>query len=323
MPKLRPSILALLGILAALTGSAGSGSLLGAPAFAQQAPPQQEVPDETLDLGRQIAKLNAYTGLLNTSLRAVSSYARYDSWVDLKTGPTGKERIVYGLYEVSPVLAKRALEAAEAAGRAEPAVAPLDELAREYARAFEAVIPVANEASRYYERQDYKEDKTARGRELHARLVAVFEPFLAQRTRLEAEMKAVKTVLNQRQLVAIERREGRAYAWHVRNVLNEAEPLGDIIVQEPGPALVKPLDEAVAAFARAVRGFDDYLARPDAQKGMGTFESEPRSFLGAVREYREELAGRSSSQARFKLQFLVNHYNRMIQSANLESRLRR
>jgi hypothetical protein len=52
-----------------------------------------------------------------------------------------------------------------------------------------------------------------------------------------------------------------------------------------------------------------------------TFESEPRSFLGAVREYREELAGPRSNAA-FKQQFLVDHYNRMIRSANLESRLR-
>ena len=220
------------------------------------------------------------------------------------------------------MLAKQALDVAGTAGAAEPAITPLDGLARDYAHAFEAVIPVANEASRYYERQDYKDDRMARGRELHARLVAAFEPFLAQRARLEAEMKAIKAVVNQRQLETIERREGRAYAWHVRNVLNEAEPLGDVIVQEPGPALLKPLDESIAAFARAVRGFDDYLAAPGAQKGIGTFESEPRSFLGAVREYREELAGRRSNAA-FKQQFLVDHYNRMIRSANLESRLRR
>jgi len=320
--KPRPSILALLGVLAALAVPTRDGPSLGAPALAQQTPPRPEIPADEGELQRWIAKLNAYTGLLNTSLRAVSSYARYDSWVDLKTGPTGRERIVYGLYEVSPVLAKQALDVAGTAGAAEPAITPLDGLARDYAHAFEAVIPVANEASRYYERQDYKDDRMARGRELHARLVAAFEPFLAQRARLEAEMKAIKAVVNQRQLETIERREGRAYAWHVRNVLNEAEPLGDVIVQEPGPALLKPLDESIAAFARAVRGFDDYLAAPGAQKGIGTFESEPRSFLGAVREYREELAGRRSNAA-FKQQFLVDHYNRMIRSANLESRLRR
>jgi Protein of unknown function (DUF3829) len=314
--KLRP-ILALLGVLAALAGPARDG-----PAVAQQTPPRPEIPADEVELQRWIAKLNAYTGLLNTSLRAVSSHARYDSWADLKTGPTGRERIIYGLYEVSPDLAARALEAADKARAAEPAIASLDGLARDYARAFEAVIPVVNEASRYYERQDYKDDRMARGRELHGKLMAAFEPFLRQRALLEAEMKAIKTVVNGRQLDAIERREGRAYAWHVRNVMNEAEPLGDVIVQEPGPALLKPLDESIAAFARAVRGFDDYLAAPGAQKGMGTFESEPRSFLGAVREYREELAGRRSNAA-FKQQFLVQHYNRMIQAANLESRLRR
>lgn len=279
------------------------------------------MPGEEQALQPWIRKTNAYTELLNASLRATSSWSRYTSWVDVKRGPTGKERIIYGLYEVSPETAKRALEASDKAQNAEPAAPALDEAARDYARSFEALIPVVNEASRYYERKDYKDDAMAKGRELHSKLVASFQPFLAQRAKLETELKAVKTVLNQRQLEAIEKREGKSYAWHVRNVMNQAEPLGDVIVQSPSPALVKALDDALAPFAKAVREFDDYLASPDAKKGMGTFDSEPRSFLGEVREYREELASKRGNPG-FKLQFLVGSYNRMIQSANMASRMR-
>jgi hypothetical protein len=316
-------------LLRALVGTAlvveltlATPRLWSTPAFAQpvSSPADPQVADDTLDTW--VSKTNAYTELLNTSLRAVSAWSRYGSWADLKKGPTGKERIIYGLYEVSPDLAQRALAASDRAREGEPKIPRLDEAARDYARAFEAVIPVGNEASRYYERQDYKDDGMAKGREMHGRLVAVFEPFLAKRAVFEAELKAVKKVVNQRQLEAIERREGKSYAWHVRNVMNSAEPLGDLVQQEPSRELLKELDQRIAGFAEAVRGFDDYLGSPGAQKGKGAFDSTPRSFLGQVREYREELGSRPSS-ARSKLQFLVLHYNNMIGAANLESRLSR
>ncbi len=295
----------------------------GALAVVGSAQAQQplEVPSDERQLNAWISKMNAYTGLLNGSLRASSSWSRYTSWVNVKSGPTGKERIIYGLYEVSPEIAKRATDASEKAVSAEPKIPQLDDLVRDYALTFQALIPVMNEASRYYERQDYKDDKMAKGQELHGKLVPAAEAFLARRAQLEAELKIVRTVVNQRQLEAIEKREGKSYAWHLRNVLNQAEPLGDLIVQEPTPALLKPLDESIASFAKSGREFDDYLATPGAQKGRGTFDGEPRSFLGQVREYREELGSKRPNMGT-KLQFLVQKYNSMIQSANMESRFR-
>lgn len=50
-----------------------------------------------------IGKLNIYVALLNRTLRASESVARYDSWVDRRTGPTGRERIIYGLYSLHDV----------------------------------------------------------------------------------------------------------------------------------------------------------------------------------------------------------------------------
>ena len=33
-------------------------------------------------------------------MRGTESWARYLRWVDVKRGPTGKERIIYGLYSI-------------------------------------------------------------------------------------------------------------------------------------------------------------------------------------------------------------------------------
>ncbi|MDQ2659437.1 MAG: YiiG family protein, partial [Verrucomicrobiota bacterium] len=49
-----------------------------------------------------VAKTNMYVKALNAVGSAQQSYDRYDSWVDVKKGPTGKERYIsYGLYEIN------------------------------------------------------------------------------------------------------------------------------------------------------------------------------------------------------------------------------
>jgi hypothetical protein len=45
-------------------------------------------------------KFNAYVEFFNRTLRASESIDRYKSWVNWATGPSGRERIVYGLCDV-------------------------------------------------------------------------------------------------------------------------------------------------------------------------------------------------------------------------------
>ena len=109
--------------------------------------------------------MNAYVGLLNRSLRAVQSLDRYKSWVNMKTGPTGRESIVYGLY--------RGLRHDEGSRKRlrgpdpEPLLPELDAAMRDYIAANAALGPILNEASAYYERDDYKTDRMAGGKALH------------------------------------------------------------------------------------------------------------------------------------------------------------
>ncbi|MBL8587547.1 MAG: DUF3829 domain-containing protein, partial [Methylobacteriaceae bacterium] len=81
---------------------------LALPATAQTAAPQAQVPQgqiapaqsgaQPAELQQAITKSNAYVGLMNRTLRAGESWRRYQSWVKSPAGPTGRERIVYGLY---------------------------------------------------------------------------------------------------------------------------------------------------------------------------------------------------------------------------------
>ncbi|MES1148517.1 MAG: DUF3829 domain-containing protein, partial [Bradyrhizobium guangdongense] len=157
------------------------------------------------DLDQWVSKNNAYVRLLNESLRGIDSWNRYASWVDLKQGPTGKERIIYGLYSISAARAREAIAAARKAADSPPPAPALDAAAKTLAITFENVIPIMNEANDYYERKDYLADNMAGGRRLHAALDPAGRAFIVARQRFEALQEELKEKLDGIELARIEK----------------------------------------------------------------------------------------------------------------------
>ena len=53
------------------------------------------------DIDAALQKANVYIETAKITERAIESWERYQSWVNLKAGPTGKERYIsYGMYDV-------------------------------------------------------------------------------------------------------------------------------------------------------------------------------------------------------------------------------
>jgi hypothetical protein len=287
----------------------------GAPESAQaQSPPADAAgapaKDESLDAS--VVKMNAYVALLNRSLRAVQSLDRYKSWVNMRTGPTGRESIIYGLYQVYDT--SHESEKAAAALTQEPRLPELDAAMRDYIAANAALGPILNEASAYYEREDYKTDGMAGGKALHARILAAAAPFLAARARADAAFRDEKAKVDERQLAAIEQREGRGANWHVVDVMIRARRVIDLLPSGANPVIdVAPFDASIAAYASAVKDMDAYGAtHPNA---FFVFESQPRSLLGKLRDFQEKI-DRARGDARRAgggdLTWIVNDYNMMV-----------
>ena len=297
--------------LALLTMSIFVGPAIAqAPAPASKATAPSASPDQAT-----IRKLNAYVELLNRTLRAQESLARYRSWVNVKTGPTGRERIIYGLYslyDVGDEIAK-----AEAATAQPPAMPELDAEMKSYIASYQALAPTITEADGYYERQDYRTDKMAQGKAMHAKLAVAGPAFLAERKKADALFKVEKAKSNAAELAAIEAREGRKARWHVTNVMIEARKVVDLLPADEQPQVDMPVfDGALARYADAVKAMDGYgAAHPNS---FFTFESQPRSFLGKLREFDEKLA-RAKGDARrgggSDLTWIVNDYNMMVSSS--------
>lgn len=296
------------------------GLALGAPAHAQT---RTSLDPELAASQAVVGKLNAYVGLLNRTLRASESITRYRSWVDMRTGPTGRERNVYGLYSLYDVRGE--IEKARATVRAAPPMPELDAAIEPYASAYETLAPIITQANGYYERQDYKDDKWAEAKALHARLAPAAAAFLVERAKLEALFAREKERSDAAELALIERREGRKARWHVMNVMIRARPLVDLLPSDAKPVVdMAAFDAALAAYAGAVRELDAHAA---AEPGsLSSFESRPRAWLGKLREFRDKLAptkGDARRGAARDLTWIVNDYNMMISMAQTASRMPR
>jgi hypothetical protein len=294
-------------VLAALLAFEGSPNAQSPP----PAPPMTiTVPDLTPDEFQPwIAKSNAYVELLNRSLRAIDSFRRYESWVDMKTGPTGKERYIHGLYSVDPGLAKSAIEKARAAADRPPAIPPLDAAARDYATAFETLVPILNDADAYYERQDYKDDQMAGGKAFHAKIVPAMNAFSAARARLEAGYEVLSAALDKQQLALIEKTEGKSERWQMHNLSIVAKAAIDAVPQDQGPDTMTTFSAAIAAYAEAVRNFDDFnktAGKPD--------QTNPRTFLAGLRELRDKIDKKTAAESDFKN--IVIDYNGVVEMIN-------
>lgn len=288
------------------------------PALAQDRP----APDAALQAA--ITKSNAYTGLLNRTLRAVESWDRYRSWVNMQRGPTGRERyIVYGLYSLYDVRSE--IEKAEQAVTQEPAMPELDDAMRRYIQSYRVLAPLITRANGYYERKDYQDDGAALGRELHREMVPAAEAFLKDRADVERAMRALRADLNQRELADIERREGRSARWNVRNVMIAARGVMDLMPTNERPVVdLVAFDLAIQSYAAALRELDK-LKETDPD-GASILDSQAGSWLGQLREFRQKL-GRTRGDARraggHERTWIVNNYNMMVSMSDMRMRMRR
>ena len=139
------------------------------------------------DLG---SKLNIYVECYNKlDGDAHKSIERYASWVkNMKVGPTGKEQVVYGLYEID---SGDIAECTKQFGEAQ-ALKPqlgLDAVGAEYIKALGDLAQVAGEMYPYYDREDYKDDKFAKAKQLHPKFAAQVDIFQAASQKFSDELE--------------------------------------------------------------------------------------------------------------------------------------
>ncbi len=242
-------------------------------------PAAPAVPREELEA----SKISGYsTDCLNRfSERVYSSRERYLSWADEETGPTGRERIVYGLYTIYDP--RRCRAAVGEAARREPSMPDAERAAEAYAAAVERLYPLLARADRYYERETWRDDDMAGGRQMHAELLTAYEAFASADRDLRREVEAVQDRARAARLVALAADPARRAEYLVERTMDQALRVlrlaRDLDIE--GGRYVAEDPAAFVAAAEALRGgVDELLALPPERGG---------SSIGGFREGAEEL----------------------------------
>ena len=225
--------------------------LLAPPASAQTPPP----PSLT-------EKLNAYVGCINRlSERSYESRTRYFCWVG-KNGPTGKERIIYGTYTIYDTSDCR--KNVEKANALEPRDAALEAAASAYAEAVSKLEPLLKEADDYYSQENYKDDKMAKGRALHPRLVAAWDAFASADKALRGGVEAINDRRAAERLAEIEESEGRKARYHVEALMIHAKRV--LRAQDTAKPDIAAITQALNEYESIVKALEAASGRDgDAQ----------------------------------------------------------
>lgn len=219
-------------------------------------------------------KLNAYVSCINRlSARAYDSQSRYFSWA-AKSGPTGKERIIYGTYTIYDTDdCKKNVESANAL---EPRDAALEAAASAYVSAVTTLGPLLKEADDYYTQENYKDDKMAKGKALHPKLVAAWDAFSAADKNLRAGVDAINDKRKLEQLKQIEAEEGKKTRYYVEAVMIDAKRV--LRLQDTDKPDINEITKAVSDYEATVKGFEDANAA-DGGKVSSMFGSNAKSVL--------------------------------------------
>lgn len=237
--------------------------LVGLPAA--ESAPNREAPVLT-------RKLNAYIGCMNRlSERSFDSRARYFSWVS-ESGPTGRERVIYGTYTIYDTSDCR--KAVEAANALEPHEASLEAAANAYVAAVTALEPLLKEADDYYQQQDYKDDKMAKGKALHPRLVAAWDAFATADTALRGGIEELQDRRALARLTEIEKAEGRKGPYFAELLMIEAKR---VMRAETASS------PDIAKITEAVADFETTLKEVEAYAGSG-FTSAAKAYLVTAKQ---------------------------------------
>lgn len=236
-------------------------------------------------LSQKLGKyIDCYNRLTSNVFR---TWKRYASWVDEKTGPTGKERNVYGLYELNSVeLCEKDIAAGNAAA---PALPELHAEADAYKAALVELAPKVNEAARYYTAGDYKDDQWAKGKALHAPLIAAFEKFKVANSAFDRRIGQLNDEIALRQLEELEKDPNARLEALSRRAMHEAKALlGFVEIEnieglsaEPYAAKLKAFDKAVSALRAHADAHKDEAAQV---RGLDSLLGELEEYLTATKE---------------------------------------
>jgi hypothetical protein len=315
------------GLLAALLACKKSGPSKQSPTAAASASAAAAADAEADKDAQMSEKVGHYVTCLNrASGDVIRSKQRYLGWVDEKTGPTGKERAVSGLYSVHP---ENCLEALKKAAALSVKLPEVDPLAPPYQQALEALVPLLKDADEYYTRGNYKDDKWAKAKSMHGPLMAGFARFQSANSALDTKVSVLNDQLSARRLARLAKDPTLKLPYLFEKASVESKKLVRIAdVESLKQVDLANLTQAVTTYEKTLDELTAYAnahkAEADKVTSLSSFQSESKDFLVAAKE----LMRRKRDNKDFAKEFgspehvsghpaqVLSKYNRMVDTAN-------
>jgi hypothetical protein len=257
-------------------------ALLLAASAAGRAQTIADLPDDKFKT--LVEKATLYTRALTAARAVQKSYDRYAGWVDLKTGPTGKERSVDGLPDITAALQEIA-DAGANGPTMWPQLTAADATAQKLAQASTALTPLVKSASDYYAQKQYKSDAAKRGRELHGQMLPLFDQFFTSELTMRRELGAVLEDIERRNLAAIEKEHGRNCEWHLRSFLCAAKTVADLLPNHADAAMIEGAryKQRFTNLQAAYTAFTQYCVEHPAEVQKMVLSTSLEDFFAATR----------------------------------------
>lgn len=168
------------------------------------------------------------------------------------------------------------------------------------AKGYPAVVKLANEATDYYRKQLYINDKCAKGQAFHEPLLKAFETHLAATSALRSELMEWKRTLELETLKSIEAKRGKDLEWEIRNTVLVLEHLF-MALPRATEELAAPAKLFVARAKKAKAALDELEAVYDATDGM-----QSRALVRKMAILNKSL---SSAQAKLERGESLDHWD--------------
>ncbi len=254
------------------------------------APPRslQETMVRSAMLGLHLPKLQVYIRCLNNVEERYSIQARmYEEWSGQHRGfsnaASGAPPVGFMQVDVDTNYCVTGLR--EAVARP-PAMAALDASASKYADEMAHMMSLFASATQYYTQKEYLSDHYAKGRAMHAGLVAQTARFRQVSTQFRDTLERENRAARDQALQSIFQREGKSLRWHRMTFLASANQLVSDI--HP-PHIDAPLFERnLANLIQTHAGLEDAAKAAPAENASlsdrSHFADAKSEFLGAARE---------------------------------------
>ena len=264
-----------------------------------------------------VEKTVVYTKALSAARIVQKSYDQYASWVDVKTGPTGKERKVDGIADLGAATSEIADAGAKGPGMWPP-LSNVDGAAQKLAAATTALAPVVKSASEYYAQKKYKTDAAKHGQELHAQMLPMFEQFFTSEIAMRRELSVVLDDVERRKLAQIEKEHGKNYDWHLRSLLFAAKTLADLLPNHVDAAMIETARYRTrfGNLQAAYTEFTQYCAQHPAEVQKVVVTKSLDDFVAATRILRGILDAPKPDRQVYmaKVSDLATKYDALLQS---------